>query len=90
MIKAVITKGLIVPRDPLPENWREGTEVTVEKPPGDTTTAETTHPTDVWMDAVEAIALLGDREDDQRFDVALREVRRREKELARKKSGLEA
>jgi hypothetical protein len=29
MIKAVITNGVIVPRDPLPEDWREGTEVAV-------------------------------------------------------------
>jgi len=90
MIKAVVTKGVIVPRDPLPANWREGTEVTVEKCAGDTGADENTRPTDVWMDEVEAIALEGDREDDQRLDVALKETRRREKELARKKLGLEA
>jgi hypothetical protein len=30
MIKALVTKGVIVPRDPLPEDWQEGTEVAVE------------------------------------------------------------
>ena len=89
MINAVVMNGVIVPRDPLPENWREGTEVTVEKLPGDTAAEESRHPTDVWMDEVDAIALQGDREDDQRLDAALREIRRREKELARKKFGLE-
>ena len=89
MIKAVVTNGVIVPRDPLPENWREGTEVTVEKSVGDTVVEGSIHRTDAWMDEVDAIALQGDREDDQRLDAALREIRRREKELARKKHGLE-
>jgi hypothetical protein len=89
MIKAVITKGVIVPRDPLPEDWREGTEVAVEKFPGGTAVQENIHPTDVWMDEVETIALQGDREDDQRLEAALQETRRREKELARKKLGLD-
>jgi hypothetical protein len=31
MIKAVIHDGLIVPRDPLPQDWPEGTEVAVDK-----------------------------------------------------------
>jgi hypothetical protein len=88
MIKAVITKGVIVPCDPLPENWQEGTEVAVEKITGETPAQETISPTDVWMDEVEAIALHGDPEDDQRLDAALREIRLRERELARKKLGL--
>jgi hypothetical protein len=87
MIKAVVTNGVIVPRDPLPEHWREGTEVTVEKFACDSA-ADDIHPTDVWMDEVEAIALQGNCEDDQRLDAAIREIRRREKELARKKLGL--
>jgi hypothetical protein len=32
MVKAVVKNGVIVPRDPLPADWREGTEVEVEKP----------------------------------------------------------
>jgi hypothetical protein len=89
MIKAVVTNGVIVPRDPLPETWREGTEVTVEESAGDTAVEERIHPTDVWMDEVEAMALQGDHADDERLDAALREIRRREKDLARKKLGLE-
>jgi hypothetical protein len=71
MIKAVVTNGVIVPRDPLPETWREGTEVTVEKSAGDTAAEERIHPTDVWMDEVEAMGLQGDRADDERLDAAL-------------------
>jgi len=62
MIKAVVTNGVIVPRDPLPETWREGTEVTVEKFPGDTAAEQNNHPTNAWMDEVEAIALEAYRE----------------------------
>ena len=79
MIKAVVSKGIIVPRDPLPEDWREGTEVAVEKSPGDTAKANA-HPTDVWMDEVEAIALQGNRADDQRLDAAIGEIRRRDRQ----------
>jgi hypothetical protein len=88
MIKAVVTKGVIVPRDPLPEDWQEGTEVAVEKFPGDAAVNKDDHPTDVWMDEVEAIALQGDQEDDKLLDVAIEQVLRRQKELARKKLGL--
>jgi hypothetical protein len=89
MIKAVVTKGVFVPRDPLPEDWQEGTEVAVEKF-SDTTIDKDIHPTDVWMDEVEAIARQGDPEDDKRLNAAIQEVRRREKELARKKPGLDS
>jgi len=89
MIKAVVTKGAIVPRDPLPEDWHEGMEVAVTKLPGDAAAKTNMHPTDLWMDEVEAIARQGNREDDQRLDAALRDVHRREQELARQKLGLE-
>lgn len=89
MIKAVISKGVIVPRDPLPEDWQEGTEVTVARLPDPAAAGADTHPTDVWMDEVEAVALRGSPEDDQRLDAALQDIRRREKELARKKLGRE-
>jgi hypothetical protein len=48
MIKAIISNGSIVPRDPLPDDWAEGTEVAVERcvttPPTDR------RATDAWMD----------------------------------------
>jgi hypothetical protein len=88
VIKAVVTKGVIVPRDPLPEDWQEGTEVAIEKFDNDAACDNFVHPTDAWMDEVEAVALLGNREDDERLDAAIQEIRRREKELARKKLGL--
>jgi hypothetical protein len=89
MIKAVVTQGVIVPRDPLPEDWQEGTEVAVEKSSGAGAVDKDIHPTDVWMDEVEAIARQGDPEDDQRLSAVIQEIRRREKALARKELGLD-
>jgi hypothetical protein len=89
MIKAVVTNGMIVPRDPLPEDWQDGTEVAVDKYFSDPAVDKDIHPTDVWMDEVEAIARQGNPEDDKRLNAVIQEVRRREKELARRKLGMD-
>jgi hypothetical protein len=88
MIKAVVAKGVIVPRDPLPADWHEGTEVAVEKSSAPAFDKDILA-TDAWMNAVEAVAQQGDPEDDERLSAALETIRCREKELARKKLGLE-
>jgi len=92
MIKAIISKGVIVPHDPLPDDWPEGTEVAVERfdPVVDATIP--THNTcaaDEWMDEVEAIAREGDPQDDERLDAAIQQIQRREKHMTRKRLGLE-
>jgi hypothetical protein len=88
MIKAIVKNGVMVPRDPLPADWQEGTEVDVEKSPnGDGEGENGIHPTDVWMDEVEAIARQGDPADDVRLESAIQDVRRREKDLARQRLG---
>jgi len=46
-------------------------------------------PTDAWMDAVEAIAAQGDPQDDLRLEAAIQAIRHQQKEVARKKLGLE-
>ncbi len=86
MIKAIVKNGVMVPRDPLPPDWRDGTEVDVEKSP-DAGEQNGTHPTDAWMNEVEAIACQGDPADDVRFAAAIQDVCRREKELAKKRMG---
>ncbi len=85
MIKAVVKGGMLVPRDPLPADWQDGTEVQVER-----TLAKMAgnHPTDTWMDEVEAVAAKGDPVDDLRLEAAIQDVRQREKDLARQKLGL--
>src|SRR5207245_1891774 len=84
VVKAIVKNGVIVPRDPLPEDWREGTEVEVEKAPAQPNSDHDAPTTDAWMAEVEAIASQGDPEDDRRLEAALEEIRRREKEFARK------
>ena len=63
MIRAVITRGAIVPCDPLPEDWQEGTEVAVERASGAVVSDNEKNSTDTWMDEVEALVLAGSLED---------------------------
>jgi hypothetical protein len=85
MIKAIVKNGVVVPRDPLPPDWQEGTEVDVEK--SNRAVENGVHPTDAWMNEVESIAAQGDPADDLRLEAAVQDVRRREKELAGKRLG---
>jgi hypothetical protein len=85
VVKADVKNGVIVPRDPLPDDWTEGTEVEVDRRSGTATAGDAL---DHWFAELEAIAAEGDPEDDRRLDEAIREIRQREKELARKKTGL--
>ena len=71
MIKAVVTKGVIVPRDPLPEEWQEGTEVAVEILSADVAVAKDIPPADAWMDEVEAITRHGNQDDYARLDAEI-------------------
>ncbi|MFO0964570.1 MAG: hypothetical protein U0793_03145 [Gemmataceae bacterium] len=87
MVKAFVHNGVIVPREPLPEDWAEGVEVAVERVAE--REASDAGDADAWMDAVEAIAAQGDPADDQRLEAAIRQIRHREKELARKSLPLE-
>ena len=89
MVKAIVQNGVIVPRAPLPDDWTEGTEVEVEKTPSGLASENSSHPTDDWMDEVEAIAALGNPEDDKRLEAAIQDIHRREKGLGRMKLGLD-
>lgn len=86
MIKAIVKGGVVVPRDPLPADWQEGTEVEVERPPSNGAGDNAVHPADAWMDAVERCAALQDPSDDLRLQQAIGEERRSAKELARQRN----
>jgi hypothetical protein len=77
MIKAVVTNEVIVPQERLPEDWLEGTGVAVEKF-SSAAADKNLHPTDAWMDDVEALARTGNPEDDRQLDAAIQDARRRE------------
>ena len=86
MIKAIVKNGVVVPRDPLPADWQEGTEVEVEKTATDGRVGNDIHPTDAWMDEVERCEALQDPEDDLRLQHALDEERRAAKDFARQRN----
>lgn len=91
MTRAVIKKGMIVPLEPLPSDWTEGTEVEVEKVEyisynGSSPPSNGLNPkdADAWMDEVERLAQQIDPEDDLAFEQAIKEIRQEAKELARR------
>src|SRR5437870_4904443 len=69
MIKAVVSNGVIVPRDPMPHEWIEGTEVQVDTAPH---AREGGNDLDRWFAELQALAAQGDPEDDRRLDEAIR------------------
>jgi hypothetical protein len=85
MVIAIVKNGLIVPRDPLPTDWQEGTEVEVERLRSDANLKNGVHPADLWMDEVERCAAEQDPEDDLRLQQAIDEERLAAKELARQR-----
>lgn len=89
MIKAIVQNGMIVPSEPLPEEWKEGTHVAVEMANAERLADTSIHRADVWMDEVEAIAQQGDPADDLRLDAAIQAILRREKENAGKRATLQ-
>jgi hypothetical protein len=89
MIKALVKDGVLVPCDPLPADWQEGTEVEVERTARNGAVENGVDSTDAWMDEVERCAALQDPADDLRLEAALQMMHRREKELARKRLGLD-
>ncbi len=87
VIEAVVQGGVVVPRDPLPADWQEGTEVEVEKKASPGVDATGIHPADAWMDEVERCAAQQDPGDDLRLQRAIDEERRLAKESARQGLG---
>ncbi len=83
-MKAILKNGSIELQEPLPADWSDGTELEIER----TLTPPTNDAIDQWYAEMEAIAAEGDPEDDERLMLAIQEIRKREKEIARKPLGL--
>lgn len=84
MPRAVLKNGVIYPVEPLPSDWSDGTELSVEKtapPPNETRKSRT----DEWMDRVEALAAGNNPEDDERLMAAVAEIRAQDRALAKRK-----
>lgn len=90
MIKAIVKNGVVVPRDPLPVDWQEGTEVEVERVNGNGsimhTTGESNDELDRWMAEVQASADHMDAEDEIILEKSIREARQQARDLARKEA----
>jgi hypothetical protein len=85
MVKAKIQNGAIVPLEPLPPEWGNGTEVAIE-------VIEEPQPTgeeiDRWFEELEQLCVQGSEEDHQRLQNALEEADRLAKEQMRREMGL--
>ena len=85
MPKAILERGMIRPIEPLPPDWRDGQELSVEK------AEPTERPADeIDRDFAELSALCaqGNPDDDLQLAQALDEARRVSKEAMRRKMGL--
>jgi hypothetical protein len=83
MPRAILLNGLIYPLEPLPAGWQDGQELWVEESP-----PESPEALDRWCQEMEALCATGDPEDDKRLEAALAELRRQDKALARRETGL--
>ena len=81
-MKAVLKNGAILPQEPLPPEWREGLELHVEewRPETSNRAGDLTD----WIAKVQASADKMDPEDERIIEETTRELRRKDRELARK------
>ena len=87
-MKAVLKNGVILPREPLPPDWPEGTELNVERSPTQFANGAIDQ-LDLWFEELNGACAKMDADDDQTLKAAILEVRRQEKERARREAGLE-
>src|ERR1700733_11205183 len=81
-MKAILKNGAIVPEEPVPKDWDDGTQLRVEKmPPAE---APPNDDLDRWMEAVQAAADDMDAEDEIILEKTIREIRGQARDLARK------
>lgn len=87
-MKAVLKNGVIYPKEPVPTDWIDGTELEVQKAAARTVNGAVDD-LDRWYVELEAACAQTDSEDDRILKAAVLEVRRQEKERARREAGLE-
>jgi hypothetical protein len=85
MLKAVVQNGSIVPLEPLPADWRNGTELSVEQAQDESATPDEI---DRWFEELERLCANADPEDAARIDAAVREADKLAKAHVRREMGL--
>jgi len=83
MPRAIVKDGMIYPIEPLPADWTDGHEVTVEDAKPDSPEA-----IDKWYAELEELARQIDPEDHRRLEEALAEADRQAKAQVRREMGL--
>ncbi len=86
MLKAVVHHGTIVPLEPLPPDWGDGTQVNIE--PAETS-GDLKIEADEWFRDMEKAVAKIDANDADIIDAAIREMDRQAKEQVRREMGLE-
>jgi hypothetical protein len=82
MLKAVLRNGAIVPLEPVPPEWEEGTPLEVVPAANGTTDI------DAWARAMDQLCADRPAEEEVRMQAAIDEHRRRAKVQARREMGL--
>ncbi len=82
MLKAVLKNGAIVPLDPVPPDWEEGTNLEVEKVNG------TASDVDAWAKLMDRLCADSTEEEEARMEAAIKEHRRQAKAQMRREMGL--
>ena len=83
MLKAVLSKGAIVPLEPLPADWKDGTTLEVAKVDSETVDI------DAWAKMMNELCADSSAEDEQRMQAAIDEHRRQAKAQTRREMGLQ-
>jgi hypothetical protein len=82
MLKAIVQKGGIVPLDPLPPEWGEGTSLEVFK--ADVAALDI----DAWVQMMDRLCADSPAQEEERMQTAINEHRRQAKAQARRDMGL--
>ena len=88
MIRAIVTKGILKPLDPLPLSWQEGDEVLIPEHACEVDAPGSTDRLDRWYQDLQAAAAQIDPEDDRLLQQAIQEIRQQAKDIARREMGL--
>jgi hypothetical protein len=84
MLKAVLRKGAIVPVDPVPSDWEEGTALEVAK------SKEGAVNIDAWAKMMNELCAASSADEEERMRKAIDDHRRQAKAQVRKDMGLSA
>jgi len=84
MLKAVLKKGVIVPLEPLPPEWEDGSTLEVEKSESPLVDI------DVWARSMNELCADSTTEDDEAMRLAIDEHRQQAKAKMRREMGLSA